>query len=159
MTPRKRLATLACLGGLVAAAAAVAAANGGNAQAGRTIHLLEEEAHPIAVPIGRHQGVRAGDESVSSRSLFTTQKKPAGQFNYSCVATRGGQNYVLICTGVYELSGGTLVGTAVAVPDGSPNTIHVAVTGGTGAYEGARGSIVSAGSATGFAKDTIHLLP
>jgi hypothetical protein len=35
----------------------------------------------------------------------------------------------------------------------------IAVTGGTGRYEGARGSIVSVGGKTGFARDTIHLLP
>ena len=39
------------------------------------------------------------------------------------------------------------------------NSVHIAVTRGTGGYEGARGSILSVGSKTGFARDTIHVLP
>ena len=170
MTPRKRLLALAFLAGVVAVSSAVAArsdteaavsptASSGKTQTGRTIHLLEDEAPSTAVPIGQHTGLRAGDESVFERSLFTTQKKPAGRLSVGCVATAGGQNWALICTGVYTLSGGTLVGTTLVVPSQGPNTLHIAVTGGTGRYEGARGSIVSAGSKTGFASDTIHLLP
>jgi hypothetical protein len=160
MTPRKRLLALAFLAGVVAVSSAVAArGDTGATKTGRTIHLLEDEAPSTAVPIGQHTGLRAGDESVSARSLFTTQKKPAGQLHISCIATTGGQNWVLLCTGVYALSGGTLVGTTLAVPSQGPNTLHIAITGGTGRYEGARGSVVSAGSKTGFANDTIHLLP
>jgi hypothetical protein len=37
---------------------------------------------------------------------------------------------------------------------------HVAITGGTGAYQGARGSVVSVSSTTdGSSQDTITLLP
>jgi hypothetical protein len=65
----------------------------------------------------------------------------------------------MLCTGFYTLPGGTLVGTTLARPSQQPGTLHIAITGGTGRYEGARGSIVSVGSNTGFATDTIHLLP
>jgi hypothetical protein len=171
MSPRKRVLALAFLAGVVAVSAALAgrshtgaaaalAASGGKTPTGTTIHLLEDEVQPTAVPIGRHTGLAAGDEAVYTRTLRTMQKKPIGQLNISCVATRGGQNSISLCTGVYTLASGTLVGTTIGrSSQGSPNTLHIAVTGGTGRFEGARGSILSAGSRTGFANDTIHLLP
>jgi hypothetical protein len=55
-------------------------------------------------------------------------------------------------------AGGTLVGTTLVRLSQGPNTLHIAITGGTGRYEGARGSILSVGG-PGFASDTIHLLP
>jgi len=112
------------------------------------------------VPIGHHSGrLAVGDEGVSTRTLRTLQKKPIGQLNISCVTTRGGLNWIAICDGVYTLAGGTLVGTTINRPSQGPNTLHIAITGGTGRYEGARGSVLSVGSSTGLATDTIHLLP
>jgi hypothetical protein len=169
MTPRKRVLALASLAAVVAVSSALAsrhagpavvlAAGGGKAATGTTINLLEDEARSISVPIGRHTGVAAGDEAVFTRTLRTMQKKPVGQLNVSCVVTKGGLNWIAICTGVYELEGGTLVGTTINRPSQGPNKLHIAVTGGTGRYEGARGSILSVGSSTGYANDTIHLLP
>ena len=158
---RKMLFAALLAAGLAAAsfAAVSLAASGGKTPTATTIHLLEQETEPTSVPIGQHTGLMAGDEGVFTRSLFTMQKKPAGQLNVACVATVGGPNFILVCTGVYTLAGGTLVGTTVARPSQGPNTLHIAVTGGTGRYEEARGSILSVGSNTGFANDTIHLLP
>jgi len=170
MTPRKRLLVLALLAGLVAISSALAsrhtwaavavAAGGSKTPTGTTIQLLEDEPPPIHVPIGHHSGrLAAGDEGVSTRTLRTLQKKPIGQLNISCVTTRGGLNWIAICTGVYTLAHGTLIGTTINRPSQGPNTLHIAITGGTGRYEGARGSILSVGSNTGLATDTIHLLP
>jgi hypothetical protein len=169
MIPRKRILALASLAGVVAissalasrhtGAAAALAGSSGKASTGTTIKLLEDEAPGTSVPIGRHTGLAAGDEAVLTRTLRTTQKKPVGQLNISCVTTKGGLNWISICTGVYTLAGGTLVGTTINRPSQGPNTLHIAVTGGTGRYEGARGSILSVGSSTGLATDTIHLLP
>src|SRR5262249_45571728 len=157
----KRLLVLAFLAGIVAissalvsrhtGAAVAVAAGGGTMPTGTTIKLLEDEPPPIHVPIGHHSGrLAAGDEGVSTRTLRTLQKKPIGQLNISCVTTRGGLNWISICTGVYTLAGGTLVGTTInRGPVQGPNTLHIAVTGGTGRYEGARGSVLSVGSSTG----------
>jgi hypothetical protein len=158
MTPRKRVLALALLAGVVAISSALAA-SGGKAPTGTTIKLLEDEAPGIRVPIGHHTGFAAGDEGFTNRTLRTLQKKPIGQLNISCVTTKGDPNWIQICTGVYTLAGGTLVGTTLDRPSQGPNTLHIAVTGGTGRYEGARGSILSVGSGTGLATDTIHLLP
>jgi hypothetical protein len=169
MTPRKRVLALALLAGVVAISAALAsrhigaavalAGGGGKTPTGTTIKLLEDEAPGTTVRIRHHTGLAAGDEGVSTRTLRTMQKKPVGQLNIICVATKGGLNWIQICTGVYTLAGGTLVGTTINRPSQGPGTLHIAVTGGTGRYEGARGSILSVGSSTGLATDTIHLLP
>ena len=158
MTSRKPLLALVLLVGVVAISSALAA-TGGKAQRGTTIKLLEDEARGTRVPIGHHTGLAAGDEGFTNRTLRTMQKKPIGQLNISCVTTKGGLNWIQICTGVYTLPGGTLVGTTIDRPSQGPNTLHIAITGGTGRYEGARGSILSVGSGTGLATDTIHLLP
>jgi hypothetical protein len=158
MTPRKRVLALALVTGVVAISTAFAASSG-KAPTGTTIKLLEDEAPGIRVPIGHHIGLAAGDEGFTNRTLRTMEKKPIGQLNISCVTTKGGPNWIQICTGVYTLAGGTLVGTTLDVPSQGPNRLHIAVTGGTGRYEGARGSILSVGSSTGLANDTIHLLP
>ena len=171
MTPRKGVLALTFLAAVVAISSALAsrhteaavalAAGASNAPTGTTTKLLEDEGGRTSVPIGHHGGrLAAGDETVYTRTLRTLQKKPLGQLNIDCFATRGGVNSIAICTGVYTLPGGTLVGTTISRnPSQSPNTLHIAITGGTGRYEGARGSIVSAGSSTGLATDTIHLLP
>ena len=158
MTPRKRVLALTLLAGVIAISSALAA-GGGKAPTGTTIKLLEDEAPGIAVPIGHHTGLAAGDEGFTNRTLRTMQKKPIGQLNISCVATKGGPDWIQICTGVYTLAGGTLVGTTLNRPFQGPSRLHIAITGGTGRYEGARGSILSVGSSTGLATDTIHLLP
>lgn len=169
-TSRKRILVLGFLVGVVAVsfalvsrltgAAIALGASGGNAPTGTTIKLLEDIGPSIHVHNGRHTGVAAGDGGVFTRTLRTMQKRPIGQLNVGCVVTKGGLNWISICTGVYTLPGGTLVGTTIdRHPSQTPNTLHIAVTGGTGRYEGARGSIISAGTTTGYGIDTIHLLP
>jgi len=168
MTRRTRFPALALLAVLMAVSSALAlrghtgaaalAASGGKTT-GTTIHLLEDITRSISVPIGHHTGLAPGDEGAYNRTLRTMQKKPIGQLNVSCVLTKGGLNWIGLCTGVYTFAGGTLVGTTIDRPSQGPNTLHIAVTGGTGRYEGARGSILSVGTKTGFARDTIHLLP
>jgi len=167
MTPRKRVLALGSLTGVLALSFALASVHAGpagvlaasnvKAAMGTTINLLEDENGSTSVRIGRHAGTAAGDEGLLSRTLRTMQKKPVGQLNISCVVTKGGLKSISICTGVYELAGGTLVGTTIGRP--GQRAFHIAVTGGTGRYEGARGSILSVSSNTGYARDTIHLLP
>jgi hypothetical protein len=156
MTPRKAALVLALLGGVVAVAFAFA--GGGKAATGTTIKLLEDENGSTGVRIGRHTGTAAGDEGLLSRTLRTMEKKPVGDLNINCVVTKGGLHSISICTGVYELPGGTLVGTTIGRGP-SQSTYRIAVTGGTGRYEGASGSILSVSGSAGYATDTIHLLP
>jgi hypothetical protein len=70
------------------------------------------------------------------------QKKLSGHINVFYVATTGGANAFVDCTGIFTLAGGTLVGVAAVRPN-SHGPTRVAITGGTGSYGGARGSILS----------------
>jgi len=71
-------------------------------------------------------------------------------------SSRGGKA-VALCTGALVLKGGTLV-----VSGPSPFTaskVTSAVVGGTGAYAGARGTLLFEDSSGDFAKVTVTLLP
>jgi hypothetical protein len=62
-----------------------------------------------------------------------------------------------VCPGTFTLPQGTLVGIAFGLLDG---TTSGAITGGTGAYEGARGSFTSMSRQSDDAPsdDVVHLL-
>jgi hypothetical protein len=70
---------------------------------------------------------------------------------------RGGVHSKLACYGGYSLKGGLISG--IAMP-GDSDTTHVAITGGTGAYEGVTGSAVevSRGDNSPLTDVTIHLI-
>ena len=75
-----------------------------------------------------------------------------------CIATRPGKiaAATYACSGTFALNDGTI--TIAALQRGEPTTQLLAVTGGTGAYDGARGTIVSRTLKNGT-EDTITLLP
>jgi hypothetical protein len=70
---------------------------------------------------------------------------------------RGGVHSTQVCYGIYSLKGGDIMGMARA---GGSNTTHIAIVGGTGAYERVTGSSleVSRGSNSLFTDATIHLV-
>ena len=82
-----------------------------------------------------------------------------------CQATRvpwrtltGGKNPALQCTGTFVLPAGTLTESAL-IHAGGKSVQRIAILGGTGAYEGARGSILSVPKTQSTSIDTVHLLP
>ena len=94
--------------------------------------------------------------------LFTSPlrneaNKPIGTVHVFCAVTRGG-NFSRAssqCNGTYALRDGTLAASAVLRGEEA----SIAVVGGTGAYEGARGSITDRDLPRDRTEDTIHLLP
>ena len=53
-------------------------------------------------------------------------------------------DHKLSCNGIYRLPGGTITGTAQDTQDESSTApVHIAITGGTGRYDQARGQITS----------------
>jgi hypothetical protein len=58
---------------------------------------------------------------------------------------------------MYALAGGQIAGIALL---SNTNTTHIAVTGGTGVYEGVTGSVtsVSRGENSPYTDDTVHLI-
>lgn len=106
----------------------------------------------------RNPRLSVGDAYLFSSPLFNEANNRTGRLHVYCVVTRGGKfaRATSQCTGTYVLRDGTLAANAV-VRGGQLPTI--AVVGGTGAYEGARGSITDRRLPRGRTEATVHLLP
>jgi hypothetical protein len=98
------------------------------------------------------------DHSGAGRAEPTTKGQRVGHTYATCTATTGGSNPALQCTGTFKLPGGTLIGSALIDTTGDAPQ-RIAILGGTGAYEGARGSILSVSKSQNTSVDTFHLLP
>ncbi len=146
-----------------AAVAAVSLAAGGGASARSvTFHLVEkgQAFHFVDNPPSgaATQTASLGDMFVFTSNLFTTGGKRAGVLGAYCVITAGGKEERSECTGSFSLAGGQL--HAIVALRGEPRVTKIGIIGGTGAYEGARGSIVSVTrkSNDNISDDTVHLL-
>ncbi|MBA2298030.1 MAG: hypothetical protein H0W14_08330 [Actinobacteria bacterium] len=95
----------------------------------------------------------AGDIFVGSQKLFTKDGRRAGTLGFQCVFATGGTKPRGECTGSYGLRGGTIFLQAAFVGE---QKIRIAVTGGSGAYEGVRGSVSERDTRTGSI-DTVRL--
>jgi hypothetical protein len=99
-----------------------------------------------------------GDLFVFSTPLADQAGKPAGTLNVSCTAIKGNRNFergVFLCNAVTNLTSGTI--TLEARAQLSQNRTTAAITGGTGAYDGARGTFISV-SKGNRSTDTFQLL-
>jgi hypothetical protein len=141
--------------------AAFSLAAGGKAASGGTIHLVEKsqsfyyvDNRPLQAP---NEPPSQGDMFAISSNLLSTSGQRAGTLHAYCVFATGGGTPVTECTGSIALTGGTLVG--VTTVRGDTNRVDVALLGGTGAYEGARGSFVSISKPnSNNSHDTVHLV-
>ena len=100
----------------------------------------------------------AGDLIVFTNPLADLGGKSIGRMYVHCtavVAARRADNAPFVCEGVVSLTGGTLSIQALLAHAGA--TVHGAVTGGTGTYANARGTLHSQPTKTG-ADDTISLV-
>jgi len=134
---------LACCVALAAALAAVATARAPAAIGPSTIRITDVELLHKTVDRGR-RGLGAGDVEIVRLRLYNPSlgSKPIGRGDLVCtfVDTR-----VRMCDGVYALPRGKLVvGGTVA----SRLLYDLAIVGGTGLYDNARGSLTV--TATGF---------
>ncbi len=99
-----------------------------------------------------------GDQIVFTNRVADAAGKVVGKLHVECVTTKGSSNFrtsQAACSGVMTLTGGSLTLQALVSPGVA--TTHGAITGGTGLYAGARGSLVSVEGKSG-SKDTITLL-
>ena len=106
--------------------------------------------------------VSAGDAFIVRSTTYsdpaTTQK--VGTFRVHCLATNGARRFdrvTFMCNGVDSYADGTVAFRGVFRPT-EPATIVIAVLGGTGAYEGASGQIISEDPVEGPTKNTVHLV-
>ena len=163
----RRLAPVAGLVAVALLTAAILSASGSAQQQGdRTITVFERDdegsfrfvnlpprgdRHPF-----RGGPVSAGDELLFHQPLRNRAGRRVGALDAVCTAARGARNFnraQFVCHGVYAFDRGTL--SAEARFDADDESI--AVTGGTGVYEGAAGSVTS-DERRGRTVNFIHLL-
>lgn len=163
----KRFSLLAVAAALAVVAVAVIAATGSAQTGGRTIVLKETtkgvtfkfvDQKPFTrVRKNTPAAVSLGDEIIIGNPLVDQTNAPVGRIEAVCSAVQVGRSpnaAVFLCRGVASLDDGDLF-LAARLPI-SANSVNGAVTGGTGAYVGARGSFTSAGNPS---TDTFTLLP
>ncbi len=162
---------LAIVGGVVAlAVVALSVGTGGAQQPGeRTFTLIEGEGGTFGFvdnpPKSKGQTEKTfttsvGDMLVFASPLLDEAKARVGTLHASCVVTRGGKTgkAAYQCTATFVLKDGAIA-VDVAFNEAQGANITIAITGGTGAYEGARGSIASKEGPNDTSIDTVHLLP
>jgi hypothetical protein len=141
---------------------AVSLAGGSKPTTGTTMHLIEHDQSFNFVPVapGPRKGhaAKPGDTGTFTNYLTTMGGARVGHTYASCVATTGGSNPALQCQGTFVLPGGTITGSSLILSQDNTRQ-RIAILGGTGAYEGARGSILSVTKTATTSVDTVHLLP
>jgi hypothetical protein len=167
---RRRLALLLALTGCGAVPLAVMAAGGSASHPGSqtlrvalvpaTEQLIDNP--PRSKAGGAEPSISARDAVVVTEQALDESGRWVGTAQVHCVATRGSRNpdrATAQCAATLKLRDGDIMGAFVFRGE-EPRT--VAVTGGTGAYEGARGSITFAQQKIGrktLDQARIHLLP
>jgi hypothetical protein len=153
---------------------AVITASGGSAQTPgeRTIAFFEDGSSgtfafidnrphsPVANPDSPRARFSLGDQAAfSERLLDRAGGKPVGRVFATQTVVAGSRfpNVINLMHAVFRLQDGQIVIDA-AVDARHPEKVRAAVTGGTGAYEGARGTFTTRPGDTGNA-DQILLLP
>ena len=139
----RTLAAAAAISALAVGAAAFTSGSAAQPLTGqaRILRLVEKGGGLRFVdnrPKAKHQyDFSAGDIVIVTRSLYTQQGTRAGSLRIVCVATDPTTQQ---CNGTETLARGTLEVAGISTP--TPRTT-IAVVGGTGAYNGARGTSIS----------------
>jgi len=152
---RSRLMPVAVLA-IAGFATAALVASGGNAQAPGARTLTFKELNRGSTfnfvdnaPLSRKRhgfpvSSSPGDLIMFSTRLADQAGKVAGTLEGTCTVVKGSRSFEqsqFICNAVASLTGGTM--TLEARAKFSENTTTAAITGGTGAYNGARGTFKS----------------
>jgi hypothetical protein len=159
-------------GAVLTASIGVAAADG-QAQQGRRLALTElahggHEAFVDNPPEakrtrdGEPSRVSVGDIFALSVPIADQQRKRVGRLHEQCVVTVAGtpRKANAVCTAVFALKDGQISAVFAQVGKRNPTAaITAAITGGTGVYAGARGTVTSVGNRDGTSTDTFELLP
>jgi hypothetical protein len=142
----QRTITLAALAvpAAIAAAAVVASTGGAQTPGAQTITVVEhnEVVHinDVAPKMGK-RGFSAGDGVAFNARLTDAAGKRLGNVRGGAVLTPGSPSLAVL-TGVYKLAAGELHFVAQANPADNAR-VTGSIVGGTGAYAGARGTVLS----------------
>lgn len=135
---------------------------------GRTFKLIERDASSAFGDTGarahnrRNPRFSGGDLHVFTSTIFNETNVRIGRLFAHCVAVRGGRDFtktLFRCGGTFVLRDGTIAVDAAFAGNQDDEDVPLAVTGGTGAYEGARGSVQVRGLPRDRMENTVHLLP
>ena len=158
--------TTAAYVALLASAVTAMLVSDGGAQAlgERTFTVIEKEGSValIDLPPRANPRISPGDLDVITSKLFDASGRRVGRTDAYCIAVRAGRSFGRArfhCNGTATFRDGTIA-VSVAFGDGqTEEDAPLAITGGTGAYEGARGSVSSRNISGGRLENTFHLLP
>jgi allene oxide cyclase-like protein len=164
----KRSALIILLAAVVVLAGVVASTGGAQPPGGRTFKLIEEDesaAFGDVVPRShnnRNPRFSGGDMHVFTSRLFDEANRRVGRLDAQCITVRGGRTFVQArfqCSATITLRDGTIAVNTAFRGNQRDEDVLSAVTGGTGAYEGARGSISQRNLPRGRTENTVHLFP
>ncbi|MEV7568019.1 allene oxide cyclase barrel-like domain-containing protein [Streptomyces tanashiensis] len=145
----------------VAAAAATDHDSAHAESKGRVITLTGRLAQQSRFPVNPGGSPAQGDRTVFRSVLYDQKGKQVGETGGTCTTTRVEDGGAEECVVTYTLPDGRLsvqgMLFGILVP-GPPPSFDNAITGGTGKYERARGSVHADTIAPGKRRFTIHLV-
>ncbi|MFF7080991.1 allene oxide cyclase barrel-like domain-containing protein [Streptomyces lavendulae] len=158
------LGTATALVALLACAPVASAATGGDfghdKDKDRVITLIGRLAQQTRFPVNPGGAAAQGDRTVFRSVLFDQEGKEVGETDGTCTTTRVDNGGAEECVVTYTLPGGQLAVQGMVfgnlVP-GPPPSFDNAITGGTGKYDRARGSVHADTIGTGTRRFTIDL--
>jgi hypothetical protein len=141
----KRNAVWLAVVAVAAAAVAIPAVSQSQSPGERTLTLTARTASVKVVDLPPRGKSSAGDVLVSITRLHDASGTRVGTGHLNCGASRGARSFegaTYQCVGTQKLRDGTITFAGVAKL-GSARVIRIAVTGGTGAYDGVTGELVN----------------
>jgi hypothetical protein len=135
----------------------IAASAGTSATASQTIRLVARQVAATLVPVPGQTGHQLvpGDQLVFTDSL-TRNGASDGHNAIHCVIVVAAD---AVCVGAFTLPGGQLTIAGDVGSINSHGSKTVAVTGGTGRYQGARGQLTVKDRSATVSVDTFQLIP
>ena len=164
----KRTALLVSLAATILLAAVLAPTGGAQSAGERTFKLIEEDESAAFGDVAprsrndRNPRFSGGDMHVFTSRLFDEENRRVGRLYAQCTTVRSGRTFVQArfqCSATLVLRDGTIAVNTAFDGNQRDEDVLAAVTGGTGAYQGARGSISQRNLPGGRMENTVHLLP
>lgn len=154
------------LAAAILSAVALIPSGGAQQPGGRSFKLIEQDESSAFGDSGpksrnrRNPRFSGGDLHVFTSRVFNEANVRVGRLYGDCVAVRGGRDFtkaLFRCSATFVLRDGTIAVDAAFRGNQDDEDVQLAVTGGTGAYEGARGSVTVRGLPRDRMENTVHL--
>jgi hypothetical protein len=159
----RKVAVLAAVAAALSTAVVVlvsAKADPPGPQGERVLRFVERQGHDHFIDNPPRGRMGVGDQALVTKRWFDAHGSRVGTLHLVCSQLTAGRNPDFYCSGIAQLKDGTLT---FANGFHLNDELHLAsVTGGTGAYAGARGSLegrTAPGGDENVNDDVVHLLP